>query len=161
MEFEKNYIENYATNNSGEHWLKLTGHEITHVKQFIDMFGKDFKSDKDYQQAIGLWMFWYGIDVAGKAIENRTIDKQKLHDKIEIEKGANQYEMYFNNFYDSQNYTTTENGVTKSGNKVLDLLQQIQTAKDNNDKKAYTQSFNDLMKLVDEFKQSQSKKHRR
>lgn len=119
MGFEINYTENYATNNSGEHWLKLTGHEITHVKQFIDMFGKDFKSDKDYQQAIGLWMFWYGIDVAGKAIENRTIDKQKLHDKIEIEKGANQYEMYFNNFYDSQNYTTTENGVTKSAIKFL------------------------------------------
>jgi hypothetical protein len=156
--FEINYTSDYATNNSGEDWLKLTGHEIAHVQQFIDMFGKDFKSDDKYKEAVGLWIFAYGVDVAAKAIENRTTDPNKLHDKIEIEKGANEYENYFNTFFDSQNYTTTQNGITTSGNKIIDLLQQMETAKGNTDKKTYTQAFNNLMQLVDNFNKSQPKK---
>ncbi|MEX6688859.1 DUF6443 domain-containing protein [Danxiaibacter flavus] len=156
--FEINYTGNYAANNSGESWLKLTGHEIAHVQQFIDAFGKDFNSNKDYQKAVAAWLFSYGIDAASKAAENKTTDPNKLHDKIEIEKDAIRYETRFDSFYDSQNYTTTENGVTKSGNKILDLLQQMQTAQGNTDKKAYTQAFNDLMKLVDNFNRLQSEK---
>lgn len=84
--FEINYTSDYATNNSGEDWLKLTGHEVAHVQQFIDMFGKDFKSGDKYKEAVGLWILAYGVDVATKAIENRTTDPNKLHDKIAIER---------------------------------------------------------------------------
>jgi hypothetical protein len=99
----------------------------------------------------------YAFDSMDKMIENKTTDAGKLHDKIEIEKGANKNGSLFENFFDSQNYSTKgKDGKVTEGNHIIDLLQQMYQNREN--KKEYNRGFNQLMQLISDFQNQQSKK---
>ena len=148
--FDINYTQNYE-NASGASWLLLTSHEIVHVDQFIGMFGKDFENNEQYQEAVGGWVVAYGLDAAATWLDNPGGSQHELHDGIDVEKGANQNEKLFENFFNAQNYRREDGSY---GNKVIDLLKQADEAQQNEDKDGYRAAYDSLINLAKEYKAS-------
>ncbi|MBK9730298.1 MAG: hypothetical protein IPO83_03250 [Chitinophagaceae bacterium] len=146
--FDINYTKDFE-GESGVGWLLETSHEIVHVNQFIETFGKDYENESEYKEAVAGWMFSYGLDVAVKVAGSMSFDADILHDKIEIEKGANEKEYLFNNFFNAQYYKKEDGSY---GNRVVDLLSQVEQAKHDENKKEYSAAYRSLINLAKDYK---------
>ena len=148
--FDINYTNSYK-NANGANWLLLTSHEIVHVHQFIRTFGQNFENNEQYQNAVGSWMFVYGLDAAATWLDNPNGSQNELHDNIDIEKEAIKNEKLFENFFNAQYYKRKDGSY---GNKVIDLLKDADKAKQNDDKDGYRKAYDSLINLAKEYKES-------
>ncbi len=148
--FDINYTNSYGKEN-GTNWLLLTSHEIVHVHQFIRTFGQNFENNEQYLNAVGSWMFVYGIDAAATWLDNPNGNPNELHDDIDIEKEAIKNEKLFENFFNAQYYKRKDGSY---GNKVVDLLKDADKAKQNDDKDGYRKAYDSLINLAKEYKES-------
>ena len=158
--YEMNFNTSYQ-NSSDREILGQISHEIVHVDQFIGRYGNDFKSDKEYNEAVLDWMLSYASDAIDAYTNSKNKDQEHLHDQIPIEVEANQKENIFKDFLNSNDFVRkrkTKDGVKKiPDNRVLNLLKALDEAKDKNQSGRYRANFKALMNLVDKYKQQKEK----
>ena len=106
------YTETYRTS-STRSFLELSSHEIIHVVQFHRDFNEDLSS----------YLISYGLSSVQEAIKNRTIDADKLHDKIPAEQEANIFENQFDFFLEFHD-ETDEKGRRTGNNPIINILEK-------------------------------------
>ena len=147
------FTSNYASAD-GESWLSLFSHEVVHVRQFTNAYGFSFSNKSDYQTALNAWQIEYGAAACAAFLFETDPDKD-LHDRIPIEQGANEKEDLFAKFYESENY---DDGNGNSGNHILDILKEAETALENKENEKYTELYNSLIQKVKDFKEKEAQK---